>query len=219
MPMQTLSVKLLSCKILKTKNSVSFEVQYYSRLLHSINSLLKILTLYQVPWMTKTGRTSRVFRRPTRKNARRHTTTTSTPWSGDGDNKKKLYSFVKKNKYDSSSVASLKKDGNTVGEARGKAEVLNSQFSSVFTEEGDSPIPNLGTRSTPDAPNIQVGRNCVMKLLRGLKVSKVAKIRNRYNQVPHLTQDTNGKVTNSQKTPQTRAKRSALSQQVTTKHI
>ena len=37
------------------------------------------------------------------------------------------------------------------------------------------------------------------------KVSKVAKIRNRYNQVPHLTQDTYGKVTNSQKTPQTRA--------------
>ena len=35
------------------------------------------------------------------------------------------------------------------------------------------------------------------------KVSKGAKIRNRYNQVPHLTQDTNGKVTNSQKTPQT----------------
>ena len=31
-----------------------------------------------------------------------------------------------------------------------------------------------------------------------LKVSKGAKIRNRYNQVPHLTQATNGKVTNSQ---------------------
>ena len=29
-------------------------------------------------------------------------------------------------------------------------------------------------------------------------VSKGAKIRNRYNQVPHLTQDTNGKVTNPQ---------------------
>ena len=27
-------------------------------------------------------------------------------------------------------------------------------------------------------------------------VSKGAKINNRYNQVPHLTQDTNGKVTN-----------------------
>ena len=57
-----------------------------------------------------------------------------------------------------------------------------------------------------------------MSVTHRLKVSKVAKIRIRYNQVPHLTQDTNGKVTNSQKTPQTRAKRPALSQQVTTKH-
>ena len=31
-----------------------------------------------------------------------------------------------------------------------------------------------------------------------IEVSKGAKIRNRYNQAPHLTQDTNGKVTNSQ---------------------
>ena len=31
-----------------------------------------------------------------------------------------------------------------------------------------------------------------------LEVSKGAKIKNRYNQVPHLTHDTNGKVTSSQ---------------------
>ena len=31
-----------------------------------------------------------------------------------------------------------------------------------------------------------------------MKVSKGAKIKNQYNQVPHLTQDTNGKMTNSQ---------------------
>ena len=31
-----------------------------------------------------------------------------------------------------------------------------------------------------------------------IKVSKGAKINNRYNQVQHLTQDTNEKVTNSQ---------------------
>ena len=47
-------------------------------------------------------------------------------------------------------------------------------------------------------------------IIEAFKVSKVAKIRNRYNQAPHLTQDTNGKVTNSQKTPQTRAKRSTF---------
>ena len=40
--------------------------------------------------------------------------------------------------------------------------------------------------------------NLLSKIL--IKVSKIAKIRNRYNQVPHLTQDTNGKVTNSEDT-------------------
>ena len=35
-------------------------------------------------------------------------------------------------------------------------------------------------------------------MIRLLQVRKRAKIRNRYNQAPHLTQDTNGKVTTSQ---------------------
>ena len=43
-----------------------------------------------------------------------------------------------------------------------------------------------------------------------------AKIRSRYNQVPHPTQDTNGKVTNSQLDI---TNESHHSQQVTTKHI
>ena len=40
--------------------------------------------------------------------------------------------------------------------------------------------------------------NISAQLLCEVKVSKGAKIRNRYNQVPLLTQDANGKVTNSQ---------------------
>ena len=41
--------------------------------------------------------------------------------------------------------------------------------------------------------------NCSNKTcLNQHKVSKGAMIRNRYNQVPHLAQDTNGKVTNTQ---------------------
>ena len=45
---------------------------------------------------------------------------------------------------------------------------------------------------------------CVLKLQYNqnypflVQISKGAKIRNRYNQVPHLTQENNGKVTNSQ---------------------
>ena len=52
-----------------------------------------------------------------------------------------------------------------------------------------------------------------------IKVSKGAKIRNRYNQVPHLTQDTNGTVTKLTVIHYKREpERSALSQQVTTRH-
>ena len=49
-----------------------------------------------------------------------------------------------------------------------------------------SPCPLIGGDNFPD-----ISMMCI-------KVSKGAKIRNQYNQVPHLTQDTNGKVTNSQ---------------------
>ena len=90
----------------------------------------------------------------------------------DRGNKKKLYSFVKSKKCDSSGVALLKKDGHTVENARGKAEALNSQFSSVYTKEDYSTLPDLAASSTPDAPNTQVGRNGVMKLLQCLKNSK-----------------------------------------------
>ena len=75
-------------------------------------------------------------------------------------------------KWESSVVASLKKDGHTVGHARGEAEVLNSQYQSVFTKEDDSPLPDLGASSTQNAPNTHVGMNSVMKRLQGLKPHK-----------------------------------------------
>ena len=46
--------------------------------------------------------------------------------------------------------------------------------------------------------NKKICLNEFLAILSLIKVSKGAKIRNRYNQVSHLTQDTNGKVTNSQ---------------------
>ena len=41
-------------------------------------------------------------------------------------------------------------------------------------------------------------KKCFKYQTKLMKVSKGAYIRNQYNQVPHLPQDTNGKVTNSQ---------------------
>ena len=44
---------------------------------------------------------------------------------------------------------------------------------------------------------MQKGDEAAGRILK-IEVSKGAKIRNGYNQVQHMTQDTNGKVTNSQ---------------------
>ena len=53
---------------------------------------------------------------------------------------------------------------------------------------------------TPQIVNVQIWTSTIIncKSSFAIKVSKCAKIKNRYNEVPHLTQDTNGKVTNSQ---------------------
>ena len=48
----------------------------------------------------------------------------------------------------------------------------------------------------PDQPRPNV--ECKFTACKDMTVRKRAKIRNRHNEVPHLTQDTNGKVTNSQ---------------------
>jgi hypothetical protein len=66
-----------------------------------------------------------------------------------GTSSKKLYSFIKSKKCDGSGVAPLKKDGKIYADASEKAELLNEQFSSVFSEENTSTIPNLGTSKTP----------------------------------------------------------------------
>ena len=53
-----------------------------------------------------------------------------------------------------------------------KAELLNDQFSSVFTIEDSSPLPDLGKSPFPDAPEIQVTPNGVLMLMQGLNRHK-----------------------------------------------
>ena len=100
-----------------------------------------------------------------------------------------------------------------------EAEVELKKIEAETTSHPWGPKEKSSNPRSPKLPYFDEHTDKMDSYLTRFEISKVAKIRNRYNQVPHLTQDTNGKVTNSQKTPQTRAKRSALSQQVTTKHI
>ena len=63
-----------------------------------------------------------------------------------------------------------------------------------FSNFAEGPFPKIAGKS-PGWPQNSISFRTTNSTV---KVSKCAKIRNRYNQVPHLTQDTNRKVTNSQ---------------------
>ena len=81
----------------------------------------------------------------------------------NASNRKKLYSFVKDKKCDSSGVALLKKDGTTHNDATTKSEILNGQFLSAFTTEDTRPFPDLGASHYLDTPEITVHPNRVSK--------------------------------------------------------
>ena len=59
-------------------------------------------------------------------------------------------------------------------------------------------LPNYFTEVKDALKDLQIVVKQVQSQSTHVKVSKGAKIRNQYNQVPHLTQDTNGNVANSQ---------------------
>ena len=75
-------------------------------------------------------------------------------------------------------------------------------------------LPNTGVTTNLDDVTWTTYANFCALMPR--KVRKRAKIRNRYKQAPHLTQDTNGKVTTSQLHITNESQE--VSQQVTTRH-
>jgi len=83
-------------------------------------------------------------------------------------NAKRLYSYVKSQKKDSSSVGPLRcSDGQTYSSPEKKANILNDQFSSVLNIESElAPSPYYAM------PPIDIHGNGVVKLLRGLKAHK-----------------------------------------------
>ena len=124
------------------------------------------------PAVTESGNVSKSFSVVLSRNASRYIVTcTSVIHRGDSTCKK-LHLFIKGKKCDSSGIAPLKEDGVLHGDQKRKAELLNKQFSSVFTTEGHSDIPDMGQNNTPDAPDITVQKRGIQKLLKGLSPHK-----------------------------------------------
>jgi len=87
-------------------------------------------------------------------------------------NPKKLYSFIKGKRCDSSGVSPLKSNGVTHADAATKAAILNNQFSSVFTVEDKTTIPSPGDSPHPDIHHFDIGEEGVRKLLANLDPHK-----------------------------------------------
>ena len=59
-----------------------------------------------------------------------------------------------------------------MSDAKGKANILNSQYCSVFGREDDPNIPSKGDCRVPTAPDIKVTENGVFKILQALNSRK-----------------------------------------------
>ena len=81
---------------------------------------------------------------------------------------------LKSKKCDQMGVAPLKHEGIIYSDNKTKAEILNKQFSSVFTVEPDGDLPDLGPSPHSPVSHIQVQEKGVYKLLNRLKPNKAS---------------------------------------------
>ena len=77
-------------------------------------------------------------------------------------------------KKDASGTAPLKQDGVLISDAKGKANILNKQYASVFTEEDTGELPDLGPSPFPKMDNPTITQSGVEKLLHNLNPNKAA---------------------------------------------
>ena len=84
-------------------------------------------------------------------------------------NCKRFWSFIKGKRCDSTGVSPLMKDGILQSDGNTKAEILNDQFVSVFTNEDMTSLPDLGSSPHPTMPAFTISTEGVRRLLRGLK--------------------------------------------------
>ena len=87
---------------------------------------------------------------------------------------KRFWTFIKSFKRDNSGVSPLKEQGTLVSDAKGRANILNRQFKSAFTQEPPGEIPDKGPSPHPKMPNFTITPAGINKLLSNLKVHKAS---------------------------------------------
>ena len=86
----------------------------------------------------------------------------------------KFWQFVKLKRKDSCGIAPMRKEGILISDSSGKANVLNKQYSSVFTPIKEEVIPSSPQPGISKMPHIFVEQEGVKKLLSSLNPNKAA---------------------------------------------
>ena len=87
-------------------------------------------------------------------------------------NRKKIWSYIKALRKDNSGVAPLKENGKMHADPLDKSNILNRQYESTFTQEDETNIPQPEGRPYPPMPDIEIGRDGVLKLLKRINPNK-----------------------------------------------
>ena len=87
---------------------------------------------------------------------------------------KRFWSFMRRLEKDSSGISPLGSKGEIHSSAEEKAEILNQQFTSVFTQEPPGPLPDKCTSPHPTMPDIRISKEGIEKMLQNIKPDKAA---------------------------------------------
>ena len=111
---------------------------------------------------------------PSKLSRSRHMTHVDEVICGDiNNNPKRFWTYLNSKRQDSQGVAPItKRDGILHSDTENKAEVLNEQFHSVYTEENLTSLPNKGRSPHPTMPRIAVNLIGVHTLLTNIRVHK-----------------------------------------------
>ena len=87
---------------------------------------------------------------------------------------KRFWSFIRSVRKDSSGVSPLRSEGEIHSSAEKKAEILNQQFTSLFTQEPPGPLPDKDPSPHPTMPDICISKEGIEKMLQNIKPDKAA---------------------------------------------
>ena len=90
----------------------------------------------------------------------------------ESGNNKPFWKYVKSQKQETFGITALKSNGNVITDSFSKAEILNSQFKSVFTPQSGNIFPQLPGTQFPEIKPLHISENGVFMLLDRIYVLK-----------------------------------------------